>query len=56
MRKLFSFDISTNARRELCTLAESWLCSRLETGFSTLDFYKTIQEAAPSDPGPWQNV
>ncbi|MBQ9980098.1 MAG: DNA repair protein RecO [Oscillospiraceae bacterium] len=42
-KKLFSFDITGDARRELCALAESWVCSRLETGFSTLDFYKSIK-------------
>lgn len=56
MQKLFSFEISQKARRELCCLAEGWLCSRLESGFSTLDFYKTLQEAVPAGPGPLQNV
>jgi len=41
-RKLFSFRLSPEALDRLSDLTESYLCSQLERGFSTLDFYKSI--------------
>lgn len=41
--KIFSFTLSPESIRELSTATEAYLCSRLERGFYTLDFYKTLQ-------------
>lgn len=41
-KKLFSFDIGENALRELSAVTEGYLCTQLERGFSTLDFYKSL--------------
>ena len=41
-KKLFSFRVSDGALRELAQLAEGYLCMRLERGFYTLDFYKSL--------------
>lgn len=41
-KKLFSFRLSEDALRELSDLTESYLTLRLERGFSTLDFYKSL--------------
>lgn len=41
-KKLFSFILSDDAMLELCNIAESYLCVRLERGFYTLDFYKSL--------------
>ena len=41
-RKLFSFRIGSEALEKLANLTESYLCTQLERGFSTLDFYKSI--------------
>lgn len=41
-KRLFSFDIGENALRELSAVTEGYLCTQLERGFSTLDFYKSL--------------
>ncbi len=41
-RKLFSFDLTGAAEKELCDAAETYLLTQLERGFSTLDFYKSL--------------
>jgi DNA repair protein RecO (recombination protein O) len=41
-KKLFSFQMPEAALRELSGIAESYLCVRLERGFYTLDFYKSL--------------
>lgn len=41
-KKIFSFTVSEQALRELNGITESYLCVRLERGFSTLDFYKSL--------------
>ena len=41
-KKLFSFSISGNVLSELGQIAESYLMLRLERGFYTLDFYKSL--------------
>lgn len=47
-KKIFSFTLSEQALHELSGITESYLCMRLERGFSTLDFYKSLfYEAIP---------
>ncbi len=41
--KLFSFRLSVQALKQLSGITEAYLCSRLERGFYTLDFYKSLQ-------------
>lgn len=41
-KRLFSFRLSEAAARELADAAESYLLTRLERGFSTLDYYKSL--------------
>ena len=41
-RKLFSFTLSNEGTQELNQITESYLSTRLERGFSTLDFYKSL--------------
>ena len=41
-KRLFSFRVSDEALRELAQLSEGYLCMRLERGFYTLDFYKSL--------------
>lgn len=41
-KKLFSFSLSELALTQLCGIAESYLSTRLERGFSTLDLYKSL--------------
>ena len=41
--KLFSFRLAPNALKQLAGITEAYLCSRLERGFYTLDFYKSLQ-------------
>ncbi len=43
-RRLFSFEIGPDSLRELGDLAETYLVTQLERGFSTLDFYKSLLE------------
>lgn len=41
-RKLFSFSVSTQTIEVLSNVAESYLATQLERGFSSLDFYKSL--------------
>lgn len=41
-KKLFGFDIGTEALGQLSGIAEAFLTTQLERGFSTLDFYKSL--------------
>lgn len=41
--KLFSFRLSPKGIGELSVISEAYLSSRLERGFYTLDFYKSLQ-------------
>ncbi len=41
-KKLFAFQLSDEALSELSGITESYLSTRLERGFSTLDFYKSL--------------
>ena len=41
-RKLFSFQLGQDTMEQLSSLTESYLCTQLERGFSTLDFYKSL--------------
>lgn len=41
-KRLFAFQASDEALRQLHDIAEAYLCMRLERGFSTLDFYKSL--------------
>lgn len=40
--KLFSFSLGEKSLVELAQITESYLCMRLERGFYTLDFYKSL--------------
>ena len=42
-RRLFSFRLGDEALRQLADAAEAYLHTQLERGFSTLDYYKSIQ-------------
>lgn len=41
-RKLLSFRLGPETLGKLADLTESYLCTQLERGFSTLDFYKSL--------------
>ena len=41
-KKLFSFQVGVDTQRQLAELTEAYLCTQLERGFSTLDFYKSL--------------
>lgn len=41
-KRLFSFQLSDDALIELNNITEGYLTMRLERGFSTLDFYKSL--------------
>jgi DNA repair protein RecO (recombination protein O) len=41
-KRLFSFQLSQQALDQLASLTEAYLCTQLERGFSTLDFYKSL--------------
>jgi len=41
-KKLFAFRIGPETLEILASLTESYLCTQLERGFSTLDFYKSV--------------
>lgn len=41
-KRLFSFRMGANSAEQLCQLAETYLTTQLERGFSTLDFYKSL--------------
>lgn len=42
LKKLFSFKIDDASLNELAKFAEKYTCAKLERGFKTLDFYKSI--------------
>lgn len=42
-QRMFSFEAGENTMTSLCSIAESYLAAQLERGFSSLDFYKSIQ-------------
>lgn len=44
-KKLFAFELSDSAMTELSHITETYLTVQLERGFSTLDFYKSLQLA-----------
>lgn len=41
-KKLFAFRLGEDTLQKLSALTESYLCTQLERGFSTLDFYKSL--------------
>lgn len=41
-KKLFSFHLADHAMEQLAALTEAYLCTQLERGFTTLDFYKSL--------------
>ena len=41
-KKLFAFEIGTDAMQQLSSVTEAYLTTQLERGFSTLDFYKSL--------------
>ena len=41
-KKLFSFEISSEALDQLSSITEAYLTTQLERGFATLDFYKSL--------------
>lgn len=41
-KRLFSFRLTGESRKELCDLTETYLVTQLERGFYTLDFYKSL--------------
>ena len=41
-KKLFSFQVGQQAQEKLSNVAEAYLTTQLERGFSTLDFYKSL--------------
>ena len=41
-KRLFSFQIGETSAEQLYQLAETYLTTQLERGFSTLDFYKSL--------------
>ena len=41
-KRLFSFQLSGDSLEAFANMAESYLCTQLERGFSALDFYKTL--------------
>ncbi len=42
LKKIFSFRLSDEAAQALSGITESYLCTKLERGFYTLDFYKSL--------------
>lgn len=42
-KKIFQFQLGNDSMDVLANITESYLCAQLERGFSTLDFYKTLQ-------------
>lgn len=41
-KKLFAFQLGSDAFKQLAQISESYLSTQLERGFSTLDFYKSL--------------
>ena len=46
-KKLYGFQIGVDTLEKLASLTESYLCTQLERGFSTLDFYKSLTTIDP---------
>ena len=44
-RKIFAFRLPDDAMAQLADVTESYLTTQLERGFSTLDFYKSLNIA-----------
>lgn len=42
IKQIFSFQLGEESLQYLCQIAESYLSTQLERGFSTLDFYKSL--------------
>ena len=42
-KRLFSFRMEGAALKQLASAAEGYLCAQLERGFSTLDYYKSLE-------------
>lgn len=49
-KKLFSFRVGPQTLQQLSALTEGYLVTQLERGFSTLDFYKSLQNG----PAGWK--
>ena len=49
-KRLFSFRVGEQTLEQLSALTESYLVTQLERGFSTLDFYKSLQNG----PAGWK--
>lgn len=43
LKRLFSFELGEQGRKELGDIAETYLLAQLERGFFTLDFYKSLK-------------
>ena len=41
-KKIFSFNIGTDTKKQLSQVSEGYLTTQLERGFSCLDFYKSV--------------
>ncbi len=44
LRRILAFSLEGKCREELCGFCEKYLLSRLERGFKTLDFYRSLGE------------
>lgn len=42
-KRLFSFSLTGEAAKQLCDICQTYLLTQLERGFSTLDFYESLQ-------------
>lgn len=51
-KRLFSFELEARALRALSSVTEGYLCTQLERGFSTLDFYKSLSAVQNEVPLP----
>ncbi len=47
-KKLFSFEAGEETMNQLASVTEGYLTTQLERGFSTLDFYKSINIGVPN--------
>ena len=41
-KKIFSFSIPESSEKQLCDIAEAYVASQLERGFSSLDYWKSV--------------
>ncbi len=48
-KRLFSFHLEGEALKQLADTAEAYLHTQMERGFSTLDYYKTLQNGMKHD-------